>query len=79
MIGTRSALYVLTVVSVMVFAVPLGLQGTHQVLKLYLALVCSQKKVLRNWLRTCRSVQISVQFGLVDILNTARVRRENIF
>lgn len=64
---------------VMGFISPLVHQGTQQVLKFYKALLGSQKKVLRNCLRTCRNVQVSVKFGLVDFLNPVRVRKENTF
>ena len=67
------------VVLVMGFISPLVRQGTQQVLKVYIALLGSQEKVLRNCLRTCRNVQVSVKFGLVDFLNPARVRKENTF
>lgn len=64
---------------VMGFISPLVRQGTQQVLKFYKALLGSQKKVLRNCLRTCRNVQVSVKFGLVDFLNPVRVKKENTF
>lgn len=67
------------VVLVMGFIGPLVHQGTQRVLNFYIALLGSQKKVLRNWLKTCRSVQVSVKFGLVDFLDPAKVRKENTF
>lgn len=67
------------VVLVMDFIGPLVHQGTQRVLNFYIALLGSQKKVLRNWLKTCRSAQVSVKFRLVDFLDPAKVRKENTF
>lgn len=67
-ICTEDAQYlVLSMLTVVVLAMgfigPLEHQGTQQVLNFYIALLGSpEKRYRRNWLRTCRSVQVSVKF-----------------